>query len=611
MRRLLSGLMLLVTLSTVVSIAHAEFILNVNSGGLQPLGKTVSITVDGSPADPNDRVDYRLSVKNLMSAEPGKLIFDYSTVKDLEWTPFQEGLYLIIVSVRVQDDVTGDYTYTRLTSPVNVSSRVSTQPLVNPTANPLVALYSAPACPVGDSMRVLFVEQGTTQMQVTDTKPCLDGLTMNFYIAGMHANSTYVMHHLLFDGNGAVIVNGPNRQFHTGDPSEVLTVDLPIFQVSVPPSGTTSTADRFLLVGPTPRTGQDAVPAAADLNGNIVWFYTKGVSDGEFLLTRLLDGGYINMIGTAAPDDRFTMRQIDLAGNTIRQTSSRRLSEQLAAMGQSKITNIHHEVRALPNGYTAVLASTERLLQDVQGPGLVDVIGDIVIVLDENWQVVWSDNLFDILDNSRTAVLGETCVSGGPGCPIVALADEANDWTHSNAISYSPADGNLIISMRHQDWIAKVDYADGTGNGALIWLLGKDGDFTINSSETDPWFSHQHDANYMSDNKIILYDNGNANFDCPNTPMNCKSRGQVYELNESTMEVTPILSADLNNFSFAVGAAHVLSNGNFHFNSGLAQGGGHAQGSEVDPSGQIIYDIETNKSVYRSFRLRSMYFAPR
>ena len=37
-----------------------------------------------------------------------------------------------------------------------------------------------------------------------------------------------------------------------------------------------------------------------------------------------------------------------------------------------------------------------------------------------------------------------------------------HDWTHTNAIVYSKDDGNLIVSIRNQNWIVKVKYADGT-----------------------------------------------------------------------------------------------------------------------------------------------------
>jgi arylsulfate sulfotransferase len=67
--------------------------------------------------------------------------------------------------------------------------------------------------------------------------------------------------------------------------------------------------------------------------------------------------------------------------------------------------------------------------------------------------------------------------SGGT-CPIT-LATVAQDWLHANSLWYDPADGNLVISLRNQDWIVKVAYQNGAGNGSVVWRLGNQGDFTM------------------------------------------------------------------------------------------------------------------------------------
>ena len=71
------------------------------------------------------------------------------------------------------------------------------------------------------------------------------------------------------------------------------------------------------------------------------------------------------------------------------------------------------------------------------------------------------------------------------------MASSAHDWLHGNALELA-GDGNLLYSTRHQDWIVKIDFRGGQGAGDVIWRLGKDGDFQINSSDPSPWFSHQH-----------------------------------------------------------------------------------------------------------------------
>jgi hypothetical protein len=180
------------------------------------------------------------------------------------------------------------------------------------------------------------------------------------------------------------------------------------------------------------------------------------------------------------------------------------------------------------------------------------------------------------------------------------------DWVHINAVSYSPGDGNLIVSVRHQDWVLKIDYANGAGDGHVIWRLGQGGDFTANSTDPNPWFSHQHDAHLIDDSTLILFDNGNTRRAGDPTAHN---RGQVWKLDEQTMTATLVVNVDLGNYSPMFGAAQRLSNGDYAFTSG-AQGKApnlFGQAIEVRPDGSKAYVLQLNKPEYRSFRVRSLY----
>ena len=75
----------------------------------------------------------------------------------------------------------------------------------------------------------------------------------------------------------------------------------------------------------------------------------------------------------------------------------------------------------------------------------------------------------------------------------------------------SRPDGNILYSIRNQDWVIKIDYENGAGSGNVLWHLGNAGDFQIVSSDPSPWFSHQHDANFESDNvSFLVFDDGNT-----------------------------------------------------------------------------------------------------
>ena len=233
-------------------------------------------------------------------------------------------------------------------------------------------------------------------------------------------------------------------------------------------------------------------------------------------------------------------------------------------------------------------------------------VGEMVLVLDPDFQVKWAWDAFDHLDVNRGPVLGEVMLPGSPEPTAVVPLLPAVDWLHVNAVALSPADGNLILSVRHQDWVIKIDYRNGAGDGHVVWRLGQGGDFTLNSADPNAWFSHQHNAHYIDDHTLILFDNGNTRRASDPT---ANSRGQVWTLDETTMTATPVLNADLGNYSFRLGSAQRLSNGNYSFMSG-SQGpvpNDIAQTIEVRPDGTPSYVLQFATPEYRSFRMRTLY----
>jgi arylsulfate sulfotransferase len=307
-----------------------------------------------------------------------------------------------------------------------------------------------------------------------------------------------------------------------------------------------------------------------------------------------------------------TLREVDLQGLTVRETAVPALNRQLVAMGKDPISYLSHEALRLANGHTLILAPVERILTDVQGSGPTDVLGYMVLDLDPNFQIVWTWNAFDFLDPRRKALLGELCADSV--CGPLRLGTVANDWIHANTIARTP-DGNLLISMRHQDWIVKIDYRDGVGTGAVLWRLGREGDFTWLGAGDDPWpwFSHQHQVEVLSDGRIMLYDNANTrkarSF---GGVRDTHSRGQVLQLDETARTATLLLNADLGVYSSAWGSAQALANGNYHFMSGLAPPvvGMTSESLEVLPDGTPNYRITWETGAYRSFRMRDIYSPP-
>jgi arylsulfate sulfotransferase len=408
----------------------------------------------------------------------------------------------------------------------------------------------------------------------------------------MYADSNYTAHQLV--DTGSKFKQGPSLAFKTGSIPGDLFTEVPL---QAAPAGTSNP----VLLGTSASQGS----VATDLDGRVLWYLPSGPIT---FLTRPEPGGYFwgFLEDFSNGPSTNVLRKLDLTGSVVLETNAARVSEQLAAMGKRPISGFHHEVRTLPDGRIAALASVEQVLTNVQGSGPVDVIGDVIVVLDKNLNVVWAWDSFDNLDVTRKAVLGETCSSFG-GCSPHFLAKDANDWTHGNALQQTP-DGNLLYSSRHQDWLIKIAYGNGEGDGHVIWRMGKDGDFAFVSDDTYPWFSHQHDGSFLPSDPatLLVYDDGNTRIGSLGSG---HSRGQAFQVDEVNRTVTPLLNADLGVYSLAVGSAQHLRDGNFHFDSGFVpeDGATVTYSAEVEPSGNIVYQAKARTILYRTFRMTDLY----
>ena len=152
----------------------------------------------------------------------------------------------------------------------------------------------------------------------------------------------------------------------------------------------------------------------------------------------------------------------------------------------------------------------------------------------------------------------------------------------------------------------KLDYENGSGDGHILWRLGNAGDFTIELDDPNPWFSHQHDPNVLSDNSTFtLFDNGNTR---RSADQNANSRGQVLVVDEENRTVKLSLNQDLGVYSGAVGSAQRLSNGDYHFDAGFV--GLSAISFELTETGHTQAAIRAGAPEYRTFRMPDLYSPP-
>lgn len=472
------------------------------------------------------------------------------------------------------------------------------------TQNPLVAQYTiTSACP-----GAALVEFGTdTSYGRSTASYSTPGhyQSSSILVAGMKASTTYHMRsHVNCFGQD---LPSADLTFQTG---ALPSTPFPTLKVTRPNPSLTSTENPGIELVDIIDASQNLIQAFfTDRDANPIWYYDVGAGNSPFTIKLSPDGNII--LSISRPTDSI-LREVDLAGNTIREMDIATLAQKVQAAGfDFAPQSYHHDVAPLPNGHVLVLTNFTKAFTDLPGyPGTTEVLGDAVIDLDTNWNPVWAWNSFDYLDVNRH-------LNGLP------------DWTHSNAVVYSPSDGDILVSMRHQSWILKIDYNNGAGTGNILWKLGYQGDFSLVQG-TDPnlWFSFQHFPSIVSQSgsqtTLTIWDNGDNRVvdtsgticDTPPSFVSCYSRATLFQVDEGTLSANLLWAYQPGFFSVWGGSINQLSGGNIEFdvNAGIPSPDGNAA-SEVQevsqtPTPQVVWEMDiipVPEYAYRAYRFPSLY----
>lgn len=482
------------------------------------------------------------------------------------------------------------------------------QGVVSPTDNPQVALYTI-TLPYAGTVTVNFGKDTNYGQQSWAQASAAGGGQVSILVAGMQANTTYHMQASVKFVNGQKATD-VDHTFTTGSPPANMA--LPLTVTASPGAAPQPGVEVLNAVNGTPQG-----VFVSDLAGNVLWSYpvpgnpksdqidgVKLLPNGDFLL---VVGAISNApMNGALPDGTIVeLLEVNLAGDPVRAITLDQLNSELKNAGYNvTLADFHHDVEPLPNGHWIVLANTLKKFTGLPGySGTENVLGDVLVDLDTNLQPVWVWNEFDHLDINRHPYMFP-------------------DWTHTNAVMYSSDDGNLIVSIRHQSWLVKIDYENGSGSGEILWRLGEGGDFALQGG-TDPqdWFYAQHDPSYFTTNttgtfSIGMMDNGDDRIfpggaACGSTGAPaCYSTIPVMQLNESNKTATltfhQVLPANFyNNFG---GNTEQLANNDVEYDlCGLGSGSAIYEVTQQS-NPQTVWEMQSKgTNLYRGFRLPSLY----
>ncbi len=298
-----------------------------------------------------------------------------------------------------------------------------------------------------------------------------------------------------------------------------------------------------------------------DHYGNIRWFFeSKSHIILPILIFPLKNG---NLFLSRRPKERSPIMkenvEMDLLGNIKQRFEN---------------INLHHWATEMPNG------------------NILSLKGNSIVEFDRNTgRVIKEWHLEDILDNRRY---------------IEESRRFQSDTFHINSVVFDPKDTSMIISMRHQNAVAKIDYE----TSEVIWILGDHSNWENNLSTKllsphpeftqDDWPIGQHSALVLPNGNIALFDNHRienlfANEDIP-------SRLVEYKIDETKKTISKVLdytdskenrtSPNRGGIDYSETIDGYLINWYLGTRKGLIQ--------QVNRQSQIFFEVEFSSSFYRA-----------
>ena len=364
-------------------------------------------------------------------------------------------------------------------------------------------------------------------------------------VLGLKSERTYSVTAVLEDADGRT-AEAPAQVFET--PPLPDTFPTPVINVR-DPSRMEPGVTLFNVNGRWEADGSatlENLPAVVvDDHGQFIWYY---IPDGHRVHdVRRLNNG--NIAYTVLPGHN-QLIEIDMLGNVQRKFHLAGMTDESIEGSISVDTDsLHHDYVELPNGNLLLLSSESRVIQDwhtsetdpdaPRAPA--NVIGDVVVEVTQNGEIVNEWSLFDILDPYR---IGYNSTSENFWRNHYGDTAESKDWTHGNAIIYEASDNSFVMSVPYQDAVIKVSM----DTGELVWILGNHdnwrepwSDKLLSPVGAVEWSYKHHAITHTENGTYLLFDNGTGRsspYDDQMALADSYSRAVEYAVNEQTMEVS-------------------------------------------------------------------------
>ncbi|MEM7127117.1 MAG: aryl-sulfate sulfotransferase [Chloroflexota bacterium] len=316
---------------------------------------------------------------------------------------------------------------------------------------------------------------------------------------------------------------------------------------------------------------------ALDASGEVVWYFQTHARIADMI--QLRNGNFLFLT------TEFDVTEVDVLGNVVQEWyASRRPQGPHDTAIPVDAETIHHCIYELFNGnfmaFTANAKEVENYYTsewDPDAPRKTQmVMGDTIIEFTREGKILWRWNCFDHLDPYRIGydtLYSYWWVRGFPS---------HMDWSHGNSMWIDEEENTIILCLRHQEAILKID----RGSGEILWILGEHTDWSpeLEKKLLQPvgeiqWPYRMHTPSITADGTFLIFDNGIFGarpFTMPKKPSDTYGRAAEYRIDEEAMTVEQIWASDQasetdNLVSYAMGDADFLSGtGNVLVSYGMA-----------------------------------------
>lgn len=353
-----------------------------------------------------------------------------------------------------------------------------------------------------------------------------------------------------------------------------------------------------------------------DEAGAPIWWWRSPIPQGD---CRLLPNG--NLLALADSQGW----EVDWLGRVVRHYATERGGE--GGFVRIDFDGLNHELAPDGDGFlslddhyvTAPLYPRSYADPKDLAPAVIDAAS--VVSFDADGHTLRALPLSDVLDTRRI------------GFDSLDQKPDGKDWAHVNGVIRDPRDGGVLVSVRHQDAIVKLD-----ADWELEWILGTHAGWVAPWTDhlLTPvgdgfrWPYHQHAPELTADGTLVMFDNqriGHNPYEPEVTPS--PSRVVGYRVDADARTVEEVFSFDQSStgplFSEALGDADSQPiTGNILADFGFLDGEGGIENADLGwgrksvrlvefaPDGSVVLDIRLRSDIgaepegwraYRSERL--------